>query len=319
MFVEKYLRDLRARRYRPLAAAEYVARCARMSMDAAWHRPKALAGVAMAGLGHLVALFALSVLLSFLLDRGLALDYFILSSWWLIGGLVWIALHLGMFRADEDLPLSGLGLPNFITLGRLLSIPAFYLFITRGHHTLALVSFLVGGLSDVADGVAARRLDASTRMGRIFDPIVDVLFNCGIVLGLTRAGILPGWILALVFVRYGLLMFGAAWIYVARGPVAVRPTVLGKTTGVINTGLLFGVTAAVFFLPAGVGDQVLELLYSTLAFVLIITIVQVVIIGLYNMRHAGHVPEAHGALAVVVGKVSGTEAAEEPAGRKPGS
>jgi phosphatidylglycerophosphate synthase len=320
MFVEKYLKDLRAKRYRPVALAEYVSRCARMSANSAWHRPKALAGVGVAGLGHLVFLFGLSVTLSFLVDRSLALDYFLVSSWWLTGGLAWIAFHLGMFRTDENLPLSGLGLPNFITLGRLLSIPAFYLFITRHHETLALVAFLGGGLSDVADGVAARRLGASTRMGRIFDPVVDVLFNCGIVLGLTHAGYLPGWILALVLVRYGLLMFGAAWIYVARGPVAVRPTVLGKTTGVITIGLLLGVTFTVHVLPPEAREQVLELLDSTLGFVLLITIVQVLIIGFYNMRHAGHVPEAHGALAVVVGKVSGTEAGEEhdPA-RKPGA
>jgi hypothetical protein len=83
---------------------------------------------------------------------------------------------------------------------------------------------------------------------------------------------------------------------------------------------LLGVTVTVQFLPPEARDQVLELLDSTLGFVLLITIVQVLIIGFYNMRHAGHVPEAHGALAVVVGKVSGTEAREEhdPA-RKPGA
>jgi hypothetical protein len=34
------------------------------------------------------------------------------------------------------------------------------------------------------------------------------------------------------------------------------------------------------------------------------------IIGIYNMRHAGGVPEAHGALSVVVGRKQSTE---EPA------
>jgi hypothetical protein len=36
--------------------------------------------------------------------------------------------------------------------------------------------------------------------------------------------------------------------------------------------------------------------------VLLLTTVQVVIIGIYNLRHAGHVPEAHGPMAVVLGK-----------------
>lgn len=197
--------------------------------------------------------------------------------------------------------MSGLGLPNFLTLGRLLSIPAFYLFITRGHDGLALVALLLGGLSDVADGVAARRLNASTKMGRIFDPIVDVFFNASVAVGLTRAGYLPGWILYLVLIRYGLLMFGAAWIYVVRGPVAVRPTPLGKTIGVISTGLILGVLVVVNFLSDRTAEQVLELLYTAIGFSLLITIFQVVIIGVYNLRHAGNVPEARGPLKVVVG------------------
>jgi phosphatidylglycerophosphate synthase len=141
-------------------------------------------------------------------------------------------------------------------------------------------------------------------MGRIFDPLVDVLFNGFVAWGLTRAGYLPGWILALVVLRYGLLMFGAAWIYVVKGPVAVRPTVLGKTTGVITTGLVLGVVLVVNFFAEETADQVLELLYSTIGFVLLLTIVQVVIIGLYNIRHAGRAPEAEGPLSVVVGSVS---------------
>jgi cardiolipin synthase len=280
-----------------------------MSIDAAWHRPKALAGVGLAGLGHLVFLFLLAMFLSFRVDRSLGLDYFIMSSWWLLGGLAWIVLHLGMFRRDEDLPLSGLGLPNFLTLGRLLSIPAFYLFITRDHASLALVAFLIGGISDVLDGIAARRLNATSRMGRVFDPIVDVLFNLGVVVGLTHAGYLPNWLLALVIMRYGLLLVGAAFIYIARGPVAVRPTVLGRTTGVITTGLFLSVVIATHVLPQEAREQVQELLYSALGFVLLVTIVQVMIIGIYNMRHAGDVPEAQGALSVVLGRMQSTEEA----------
>jgi cardiolipin synthase (CMP-forming) len=307
MFVEEYLKDLRKKRYSPAAIGEYVVRCFRMSIDAAWHRPKALAGVGLAGLGHLVFLFLLAVFLSFRVDRSLGLDYFIMSSWWLLGGLAWIVFHLRMFRRDEDLPLSGLGLPNFLTLGRLLSIPAFYLFITRNHPLLALIAFLIGGISDVLDGIAARRLNATSRMGRVFDPIVDVVFNLGVVVGLTHARYLPNWILALVFMRYGLLLVGAAFIYVARGPVAVRPTVLGRTTGVITTALLLSVVVVTHLLALEAREQVLELLYSALGFVLLVTIVQVVIIGIYNMRHAGDVPEAQGPLSVVLGHMQSTE------------
>jgi len=311
MFVEEYLKDLRRARYRPRAVGEYVLRSVRLSVESATHRPRGLAWVAMAGLGHLVFLFLIAVILSFHVDRALAMEFLVDTGWWLLGGLLWIAFHLRMFRRDEDLPRSGLGLPNFLTLGRLLTIPAFYLFITRNHLDLALAAFLLGGLSDVLDGYAARKLNASTRMGRIFDPLVDVLFNCGIVLGLTRSGYLPGWILALALIRYGLLWFGGAWIYIARGPVAVRPTALGKGIGVLTSGLVLGVVLTVTLAPAEAADQILELLDAAIGFALLITIVQVLVIGLYNIRHAGHVPEAHGALAVVLGKRGTDEPPEE--------
>ena len=317
MFVEEYLRDLRRRRYSPGAFAEYSARCAIRSAEAAWGRPRVLRSVALAGLGHLVGLFAIAVAVSFLVDRRLAVDYFIVSAWWLLGGLGWITLHLGMFREDKELFVTGLGLPNFLTLGRLLAIPAFYIFLTGGHEMLALVAFFTGGLSDVADGIAARRLNATTRMGRIFDPIVDVIFNAVVVLALTRAGYFPQWILVLVLLRYGILMFGAAYIYITRGPVAIRPTVLGKTTGVITTALVAAVVIVYRFFPSEAADQVLDLLYAVIGFVLLLTTVQVVIIGFYNMRHAGHVPEAQGAMAVILGKRATGE--ELPPGEEPSS
>ncbi len=312
MFVEPYLQDLRAARYGPRAAGRYVWRCLHLSYDAALSRPKALRSVILAGLGHLVFLFLVAVAVSFLVDRRLAVEYFIFSSWWLLGGLAWITLHLRMFRTDEELFLTGLGLPNFLTLGRLLAIPAFYLFIIEQHKSLALAAFLTGALSDVADGMAARRLNASTRMGRIFDPIVDVLFNVGVVVGLTRAGYFSGWILTLVLIRYGLLMFGAAWIYITHGPVAIRPTVLGKSAGVITTGLVLAVVLARHLLQPEPAAQLVELLEIALGFVLLLTTVQVAIIGIYNLRHAGHVPEAHGPMAVILGKVGVEDGAATP-------
>ena len=108
VFVEDYLKELRRDRYSPRAVATYVARCARMSVQAALERPKALTGVLLAGFGHVIFLFSVAVAISFLVDRPLAVEYLVLSAWWLLGGLAWITLHLGMFRRDEDLPISGL-------------------------------------------------------------------------------------------------------------------------------------------------------------------------------------------------------------------
>jgi len=305
MFVESYLRDLRRERYRPRAVALYVYRCAHASARAALERPAAMRGLALAGLGHLVVLCAAAVALVLRVDRSLGVDFFVATASWLLGGLVWIGLHLGMFRRDRELPRSGLGLPNFLTLGRLICIPAFTVFLLRGSYGLALLAFLVGGATDVADGFVARRFGSGTRLGKIFDPVVDVLFNAGVALALTRAGYLPSWLLALIFLRYGLLMAGSGWIYIFRGPVAVRPTVLGKTTGVITAGLILAVVLVRHFAPIGARGPVMDLLHLTLGFVFVLSTVQVVIMGIYNIRHLGESAAPEGVLSVIVGAAEG--------------
>jgi cardiolipin synthase len=308
MFVEEYLKQLRARRFVPRAMAHYVAKCARRSLEDARRRPAAVRGVLLAGVLYLVLILAVAVILDARMGGTLAREYLLMSVGWLAGGLLWAMLHLGMFPAEEPLPRSGFGLPNILTLGRLLCIPAFLVFIGHGHHLLALIAFLAGGLSDVADGLAARWLHATTRMGKIFDPLVDILFNAGVATGLAQAGYLPGWLLALILLRYGLLFFGAGLIYVIHGPVAVRPTVLGRATGLVTTGLVLAVVVVHRFLEGPSLEQALAALYPALGFVFLLTLFQAVVMGWFNIRHAGEEARS-GALAAIVGR--GEDPAED--------
>lgn len=69
-------------------------------------------------------------------------------------------------------------LPNLLTLGRIAVIPAFvgvfYLHEpTAAWATFAL--FVLAALTDYLDGLLARRLDQSSEIGRVLDPIADKL------------------------------------------------------------------------------------------------------------------------------------------------
>ena len=44
---------------------------------------------------------------------------------------------------------------------------------------IAFAAFIVAGLTDVVDGVLARRYDATSKFGRIMDPLADKVFVCG--------------------------------------------------------------------------------------------------------------------------------------------
>lgn len=72
-----------------------------------------------------------------------------------------------------------LNIPNLLSLGRIGLIPIFIL-VFRGAHgrdgyLLAAILLLTSGLTDILDGVIARRLNQITPLGKILDPLADKL------------------------------------------------------------------------------------------------------------------------------------------------
>jgi len=73
-------------------------------------------------------------------------------------------------------------LPNIITSSRIASsLIASSLFIT-GHLTPAVILYIYGALSDVLDGVLARKLNAMSELGRKLDAISDKVFALSLLL-----------------------------------------------------------------------------------------------------------------------------------------
>ena len=83
-------------------------------------------------------------------------------------------------------------IPNILTLGRLvltvvvlimiLYAPKYY---ADGEHPFpgfldwAFILFVISGLTDIFDGMAARRLKVTSKFGRMLDPLVDKILVCG--------------------------------------------------------------------------------------------------------------------------------------------
>jgi CDP-diacylglycerol---glycerol-3-phosphate 3-phosphatidyltransferase len=69
-------------------------------------------------------------------------------------------------------------IPNYITLFRILCIPAFIYFFQSGHPSgklIAALIFLVASLSDLFDGIVARLLNQVTEIGVFLDQFADKL------------------------------------------------------------------------------------------------------------------------------------------------
>ncbi len=67
-------------------------------------------------------------------------------------------------------------LPNLITISRILLVPVFAVAFALPGDTARLTAFVVfcvAGASDALDGLAARKLNATSSFGRMLDPIAD--------------------------------------------------------------------------------------------------------------------------------------------------
>jgi CDP-diacylglycerol--glycerol-3-phosphate 3-phosphatidyltransferase len=94
--------------------------------------------------------------------------------------------------------------PNMLSAARLLLAIVLFGVIEQERYAAATVLFLVAASTDWVDGWWARRFHQVSRLGRIFDPLVDKVIVCGgFILLAARGGgsaILP-WMAVVVVVR----------------------------------------------------------------------------------------------------------------------
>jgi len=99
--------------------------------------------------------------------------------------------------------------PNILTVARLLALPVivwtYSLAVPGAAWTTAWI-VLFAALSDVADGLIARRFDVQSEFGRWVDPTVDRLFFFTLVAMLWYYGTLPWWAVVPPLLRDGIIL-----------------------------------------------------------------------------------------------------------------
>ncbi len=144
-------------------------------------------------------------------------------------------------------------LPNLITVGRLLLVPAIIWFIADSAFTAAFIIFVIAGISDGIDGFIARQFDLRSRLGTYLDPIADKALLVSIYLSLTFIDEMAGWLALLVASRDIFIIGGVILAWILDRPIEVKPLVISKinTAGqIILAALVLGDLA----FSAGLGD-----------------------------------------------------------------
>jgi len=283
VYIEEYLQDLRRDRFAPRAVAHYVRRAFARSRGDMLANPGAARSIWSLGVVFFALCFVGSAAIALWDERRLALDFFLGTTLAILAVFVAISFHLDLLRDRQGYRLSAVNLPTAITLLRFCLAPGIALFLAERHFTLALGVYLVATLSDVADGWLARRLQQITRLGTVLDPIVDILFNVVVFSGLFLGRVIPAWVLMVALLRYAIFLFGGAYLYLFVGPVTIRPTLFGRTTGVVMVGF----TAFLVLLHVRHSAWAIRLAPLTtiaLGVLLAAAVAQVLVLGWYNLR-----------------------------------
>lgn len=110
--------------------------------------------------------------------------------------------HIG--DPSNEVPI--LNIPNLLTVARLLMVPVFgYLVLgveqTNTTRWASAAIFLVAALTDLVDGVWARRYGLVTNFGKIADPIADKALIGTALIALSIQGEIAWWVTSVIIFR----------------------------------------------------------------------------------------------------------------------
>ncbi len=137
------------------------------------------------------------------------------------------------------------GIPNWLSVFRLCLIPVFVLVLFLVPHSgvIAAAILIVSSITDILDGIIARRFHMTTELGKVLDPFADKLTQVTVCVCLVLKGLAPWWLFVL-FVAEVLMILGG-----------VKMVHQGKTLG---SARWFGKLGTVVFYVIMISIIVLE-------------------------------------------------------------
>lgn len=130
-------------------------------------------------------------------------------------------------------------LPNALTLIRLVMIAPFLLSLYQQEYANAFYIFILAGCTDGLDGWLARHFHWQSLFGSFTDPLADKLLIATSFVSLALIGMLPWWLVILVFLRDLTISFGVlAWYWLVQRKLDFKPTYLSKINTFLQLALL---------------------------------------------------------------------------------
>ena len=172
-------------------------------------------------------------------------------------------------------------IPNIICYVRILLIPIFaYIYITADSsqdYIIAASIVLVSSISDLFDGMIARKFNQVTELGKILDPVADKLNHFAILLCLAFRYKIMWLVIALMVIKEGYMLYNGIY-FLKRGKMMNGAMWYGKICTAVTFIGLFAIFL-IFDMP--------EIYVNIIAIIMMITMVFTLImyIRMYHNMH----------------------------------
>ncbi|EKD51124.1 MAG: hypothetical protein ACD_62C00339G0002 [uncultured bacterium] len=120
---------------------------------------------------------------------------------------------------------------TYLTISRFFLVPVFIYFFLVAKFAIALVILVIASITDITDGLLARRFNMGTKIGSVLDPLADKFLMLISFLVLSTQTILPWQLATIVIGRDFYIVFGVMYLYfVKKLKIHFQPTMLSKRT-----------------------------------------------------------------------------------------
>ncbi|CAB4634900.1 unannotated protein [freshwater metagenome] len=99
-----------------------------------------------------------------------------------------------------------INIPNLLSFLRIALVPVFLWFLLEEMFLWAICVLALAGLTDFLDGYLARKLNQTTKLGKMLDPVADRLYIFATLIALSATGYVPWWLALLVVLRDVLML-----------------------------------------------------------------------------------------------------------------
>ncbi len=128
---------------------------------------------------------------------------------------------------------------NQLTMLRIVFVPVFISLLAYGEIGWALGTFVAAGVTDVLDGIIARRFGQKTSIGAVLDPLADKLLMTASLLILSLPQMefhntIPRWLMILVIFRDVFILLVSLIIVLMVGWRVFTPSPYGKASTVLQ-------------------------------------------------------------------------------------